>query len=219
MLNSHVSMRCLIKAHASRLFIQGIRRTHQGTNFSSIKTPIPRPRAASPLERLHPLYISRRFLSSDEEPPASASRLATPEYLRPNEKEIFEILVKELDPISLEVNDVSGGCGSMYSINIVSERFKGLSMLKQQKLVHSEASTSYAKIITVTKGALHTVQSTDNNPYHRKFSALCSIRSPKRLCKDCPFHPYYGQSTTICMVYHPLLYPSYGIMIRCDGSS
>ena len=36
----------------------------------------------------------------------------------------------------LQVKDISGGCGSMYWIDIVSERFRGLGMLKQQRLVN-----------------------------------------------------------------------------------
>lgn len=36
---------------------------------------------------------------------------------------------------SLLVRDVSGGCGSMYAIDISSPRFRGLSLLKQQRLV------------------------------------------------------------------------------------
>ena len=35
----------------------------------------------------------------------------------------------------MQVQDISGGCGSMYGIEIVSEKFRGLSMLKQQRLV------------------------------------------------------------------------------------
>ena len=41
-----------------------------------------------------------------------------------------------LSPIaSLLVRDVSGGCGSMYAIDIASPKFKGLSLLQQQRLV------------------------------------------------------------------------------------
>jgi BolA-like protein 3 len=36
----------------------------------------------------------------------------------------------------MQVQDISGGCGSMYGIEIVSEKFRGLSMLKQQRLVN-----------------------------------------------------------------------------------
>lgn len=35
-----------------------------------------------------------------------------------------------------QVQDISGGCGSMYAIDIVSEQFKGLSVIKQHRLVN-----------------------------------------------------------------------------------
>ena len=35
-----------------------------------------------------------------------------------------------------KVKDVSGGCGSMYAIEIASERFVGLSLVRQHRLVH-----------------------------------------------------------------------------------
>lgn len=36
-----------------------------------------------------------------------------------------------------QVQDVSGGCGSMYALDIVSEQFKGLPIVKQHRLVNS----------------------------------------------------------------------------------
>lgn len=35
-----------------------------------------------------------------------------------------------------QVHDVSGGCGSMYAIEIASQRFKGLNMMKQHRMVN-----------------------------------------------------------------------------------
>jgi stress-induced morphogen len=35
------------------------------------------------------------------------------------------------------VQDISGGCGSMYGIEVTSEKFRGLNMLKQQRLVNA----------------------------------------------------------------------------------
>jgi stress-induced morphogen len=62
--------------------------------------------------------------------------LSAPEHLDDAERSIFEKLGKSLNPVKLEVQDISGGCGSMYGIEIVSEAFRGLSMLKQQRLVN-----------------------------------------------------------------------------------
>uniref|UniRef100_A0A7S0VGM9 Bola-like protein n=1 Tax=Polytomella parva TaxID=51329 RepID=A0A7S0VGM9_9CHLO len=36
----------------------------------------------------------------------------------------------------VEVKDVSGGCGSMYNIGVISSDFQGLSVVKQHQLIH-----------------------------------------------------------------------------------
>jgi stress-induced morphogen len=69
-------------------------------------------------------------VSRTEEP------LTAPEHLNDKEKQIFDMLNKEFKAEKLEVQDISGGCGSMYGIEVVSERFRGLSMLRQQRLVN-----------------------------------------------------------------------------------
>jgi len=63
-------------------------------------------------------------------------QLTAPEHLNEKERQIWEMLMKELDCTELEVQDISGGCGSMYGIDVVSEKFRGLNMLKQQRLVN-----------------------------------------------------------------------------------
>ncbi|KAG6115348.1 hypothetical protein E4U13_002826 [Claviceps humidiphila] len=64
---------------------------------------------------------------------------ASPEQpsMSPAEESIAERLRKELQPTEVLVRDVSGGCGSMYAIEIASPAFKGLSMLKQQRMVNA----------------------------------------------------------------------------------
>ncbi|PUU84062.1 bola-like protein, partial [Tuber borchii] len=59
-----------------------------------------------------------------------------PDHLDDQEMGIFKKLAGELKPTRLEVKDVSGGCGSMYAIEIASERFVGLSLVRQHRLVH-----------------------------------------------------------------------------------
>lgn len=54
----------------------------------------------------------------------------------PVEKLVYEKLKKSLNPTSLEIKDISGGCGSMFLIDIKSEIFKNLSIIKQHKLVN-----------------------------------------------------------------------------------
>ncbi|CCH45305.1 hypothetical protein BN7_4887 [Wickerhamomyces ciferrii] len=80
---------------------------------------------------LKPSIISTRFYSEE--------RLSDYEQL------IYNKLYKELTPESLEVMDISGGCGSMFAISVVSQNFKGLTMIKQHKLVNSILSDEIAK--------------------------------------------------------------------------
>lgn len=56
--------------------------------------------------------------------------------MNPAEQHIASLLTTALSPTALLVQDVSGGCGSMYAIDITSPQFKGLSVLKQQRLVN-----------------------------------------------------------------------------------
>ena len=52
------------------------------------------------------------------------------------EEQIANLLKTELKSKDVSVTDISGGCGSMFDIDIKSNEFKGLSKLKQQKLVY-----------------------------------------------------------------------------------
>ncbi|AET39823.1 Bol3p Ecym_5022 [Eremothecium cymbalariae DBVPG len=54
----------------------------------------------------------------------------------PQEKLIYDKLIKALQPTSLKVTDISGGCGSMFAIDITSLQFSGLTMVNQHKLVN-----------------------------------------------------------------------------------
>lgn len=40
-------------------------------------------------------------------------------------------------PRFLQVQDISGGCGSMYALEIESPMFKGLTVIKQHKMVNA----------------------------------------------------------------------------------
>lgn len=53
------------------------------------------------------------------------------------EKDIEDILRKEFSPKDMLVQDVSGGCGSFYSIVIASSKFKGITTVKAHRLVNS----------------------------------------------------------------------------------
>ncbi|KAI5949418.1 hypothetical protein KGF54_005653 [Candida jiufengensis] len=52
------------------------------------------------------------------------------------ETKIYDILNSEFQPTNLKVQDVSGGCGSMFAIFVESSKFKGLPMIKQHRLVN-----------------------------------------------------------------------------------
>ncbi|KAJ2601869.1 hypothetical protein H4R99_002864 [Coemansia sp. RSA 1722] len=53
-------------------------------------------------------------------------------------KDIIEQRINEnIGDIQLiQTEDLSGGCGSMFNLLIVSDKFKGLTRLKQHRLVH-----------------------------------------------------------------------------------
>jgi BolA-like protein 3 len=96
-----------------------------------------------------PRTISGRQYSS----PATAqppTPLEPPADLDAKERAVFEQLVTSLQPAELVVRDVSGGCGSMYAIEVSSERFRGLGMLAQQRLVN--------KVLQSEIGGWHGVQ-------------------------------------------------------------
>ncbi|KAJ7638532.1 bola-like protein [Roridomyces roridus] len=58
-----------------------------------------------------------------------------PAGLTPTEQLIHTKLTERFSPSQLEIQDVSGGCGTFFAITIASEVFKGIPMVKQHKLV------------------------------------------------------------------------------------
>ncbi|KAI9499074.1 bola protein [Zychaea mexicana] len=52
------------------------------------------------------------------------------------EKQIHDKLTEALTPHKLRVVDVSGGCGSMYAIDIATKAFEGSSIVKQHRMVN-----------------------------------------------------------------------------------
>jgi stress-induced morphogen len=98
------------------------------TKFAS--TPTTSLRLAQP-SRTPLRRVSTRFYSS-----SPSNEVQAPNYLNESERHIFEKLKSSLQPSKLEVQDISGGCGSMYGLDIVSEQFKGLSVIKQHRMVN-----------------------------------------------------------------------------------
>ncbi|KAF9263673.1 bola-like protein [Marasmius fiardii PR-910] len=70
--------------------------------------------------------FSRTSIHSHQSPPSKLSD---------GEQNIYAKLTEKFSPSQLQVQDVSGGCGSFYAITIASEAFKGLTMVKQHRLV------------------------------------------------------------------------------------
>ncbi|KAK4661181.1 uncharacterized protein QC763_704530 [Podospora pseudopauciseta] len=104
------------------------------TNFAIPARPQHQfPRIAAHAQRLYSSE-SAASASQSSEPP---SALPKPEDLTEGEAQVWDILVAEFAPTQLLVQDISGGCGSMYGIDISSEKFRGLNMLKQQRLVNA----------------------------------------------------------------------------------
>ncbi len=92
--------------------------------------------------RQHPLVRSRPAPLSlrARRPYSSSAAAAAPETpsMSDAESAIAQLLVDALAPVSsVLVQDVSGGCGSMYAIEIAAEAFRGKTMLKQQRMVNA----------------------------------------------------------------------------------
>ncbi|KAJ3139618.1 hypothetical protein HDU90_009119 [Geranomyces variabilis] len=60
--------------------------------------------------------------------------LADPKY-SPGERTLHEKLANQLQATKLNVADISGGCGSMFAIEIASPLFKGKTLVKQHRMV------------------------------------------------------------------------------------
>ncbi|KAH9989300.1 bola-like protein [Xylariaceae sp. FL0662B] len=69
--------------------------------------------------------------------PTTPTSLEKPDYLDDGESAIWDQLTAEFSPTELMVQDISGGCGTMYGIEIASAKFQGTTMLKQQRMVNA----------------------------------------------------------------------------------
>lgn len=58
------------------------------------------------------------------------------EFSTAEERALYDKLSAQLAPTRLQVHDISGGCGSMYAIDIASAAFNGKSMINQHRLVN-----------------------------------------------------------------------------------
>lgn len=93
-----------------------------------------------PLVRSCPAPLSLHSHLRARRPYSSSAAAAAPETpsMSDAESAIAQLLVDALAPVSsVLVQDVSGGCGSMYAIEIAAEAFRGKTMLKQQRMVNA----------------------------------------------------------------------------------
>lgn len=96
---------------------------------SALRTSLPL-RSTTVPARLPLLPVSLRTYSS------AAASAETPS-MSAAESAIAQLLTDKLSPSALLVQDVSGGCGSMYAIDISAEAFRGQTILKQQRMVNA----------------------------------------------------------------------------------
>ncbi|KAI0428053.1 bola protein [Xylaria sp. FL1042] len=80
-------------------------------------------------------YSTASNTASDAANPPDTPLPEKPDYLNDAESAIWDRLAAEFSPTELMVQDISGGCGSMYGIEITSEKFRDVTMLKQQRMV------------------------------------------------------------------------------------
>ncbi|PNP59745.1 hypothetical protein THARTR1_00624 [Trichoderma harzianum] len=110
-------------------------------NFKPTTTTTITNKASPQRTRFLSSTTSRQFSSTTLQKyssPSSNEQLEEQEAdMSPAESSIAAILAEKLHPTSLLVQDISGGCGSMYAIDITSPVFKGLNMLKQQRMVNA----------------------------------------------------------------------------------
>ncbi len=52
------------------------------------------------------------------------------------ERILYTKLIDSLQPSAVIVKDISGGCGSMYAVQITSSKFKGVPLVKQHQMVN-----------------------------------------------------------------------------------
>ncbi|KAK1323242.1 hypothetical protein QJS10_CPA02g00454 [Acorus calamus] len=55
-------------------------------------------------------------------------------------EEVEAALNSKLKPSHLDVTDISGGCGTSFSVEIVSDEFEGKRLLERHRLVNSAVS-------------------------------------------------------------------------------
>ncbi|KAI0392216.1 bola-like protein [Xylariaceae sp. FL0594] len=104
---------------------------------ASLRTSLSRDNRPSNVLRYSTASSNTAPTTATPDADADAATPEKPDYLDDAESAIWDKLVAEFAPTELAVQDISGGCGSMYGIEITSEKFRGANMLKQQRMVNA----------------------------------------------------------------------------------
>jgi stress-induced morphogen len=98
----------------------------------------------------------------------SASAAATSE--RP-ETHMQRLLTDRLSAQVVKVDDVSGGCGSFYTVVVVSEKFEGLSTIKQHRAV--------TEVLEAEIGKMHGLTIKTMTPAQHEAAAAAAAKGKK----------------------------------------
>lgn len=96
--------------------------------------------------------VPRRFL---------ASATGDGESNAVTEGELVAKLTEAFAPHKLEVVDSSGGCGAMFEVHIVSDRFVNLSRVRREMLVNKAIKSEIARMHGIRINALAPEQASD----------------------------------------------------------
>ncbi|KAI9168211.1 hypothetical protein H9P43_007583 [Blastocladiella emersonii ATCC 22665] len=121
------------------------------------------------------ILTSRTFSSTSAARSAAegaAAGAAEPTFATKAEAEVYHKLKGAFEPTELHVADVSGGCGAMYEIKIISNKFNGTTKLQQQRLVnqvlkeelknwHASSAVARRAAANALRGALELSSSSD----------------------------------------------------------
>ena len=136
----------LISRAISRSYLQAVRQRQPLSAAKGLHAPRPniKNRLKCPVHLAAPSRQPRAFhtshpSSTSSEPetyPSNVTVLEPSDTSDEAERKIFYKLRDSLHPAALNVQDISGGCGSMYSLDVVSDKFRGLGVVKQHKMVN-----------------------------------------------------------------------------------
>ena len=95
--------------------------------------------------------LARRSTTTLAAPRSAALFSSTPSATPPSKETQIETKLRDIVAAThVEVEDISGGCGSMYKIFVVSPEFEGLALVKQHRLVQKAIAGEIADMHGLT---------------------------------------------------------------------